>query len=81
MSLVWLVIFVLFGAALSFGGIALRNAFNRLKQENKDLLHQKADRDNFLNVFSQNLQDIEDIDNVLNATAHYIAKMLEAESV
>jgi len=81
MSLVWLVIFILFGAALSFGCIALRNAFNRLKQENKDLLHQKADRDNFLNVFSQNLQDIEDIDNVLNATAHYITKMLEAESV
>jgi PAS domain S-box-containing protein len=73
--------FVLFGSALVLSGWFLRKAFLKLKQENRVLLHQKADRDNFLNVFSQNLQDIKDIDNVLNATAHYIAKMLEAESV
>ena len=81
MSIVWISIFLLLAAGLSFGGWTLRKTFCRLKQENKTLLHQKADRDNFLNVFSQNLQDVEDIDNVLNATAHYIAKMLEAESV
>ena len=81
MNIVWALIFILLGAGLSFAVWSLRKAFCRLKQENKVLLHQKADRDNFLNVFSQNLQDVEDIDNVLNATAHYIAKMLEAESV
>ncbi|MFA6101490.1 MAG: PAS domain S-box protein [Victivallaceae bacterium] len=81
MGIAGILIFLLFAAGLGCGGWFLRKAFNRLKQENKVLLHQKADRDNFLNVFSQNLQDVEDIDNVLNATAHYIAKMLEAESV
>ncbi|MEI8248325.1 MAG: PAS domain S-box protein [Lentisphaerota bacterium] len=81
MSIVWILILVLFVAGLSFAGMALHKAFCRLKLENNVLLHQKADRDNFLNVFSQNLQDVEDINNVLNATAHYIAKMLEAESV
>jgi PAS domain S-box-containing protein len=81
MSLVWILIFVLFVSALVWVGWFLHNAFDRLKQENRVLLHQKADRDNFLNVFSQNLLNVEDIDNVLNATAHYIAKMLESESV
>lgn len=73
--------FALFGSALFGGAWLVCNAFYKLKQANRVLLRQKADRDNFLNVFSQNLKDIEDIDNVLNATAHYIAKMLEAESV
>ncbi|MDD4180358.1 MAG: SpoIIE family protein phosphatase [Victivallaceae bacterium] len=47
----------------------------------RDLMHQKAEVNNFLNHFSRSLKRIEDIEDSMATTAHYIADMVEAESI
>ena len=77
---------IIIAFAISFGlGMLycfyLSNKNIGLRNRIKDVMHQKAEISNFLSLFSQNLKTIDEVDNSMNATARYIADLIEAESI
>lgn len=74
-------IFAIIFFPVAFYAFYLSNKNFALKRKIRDVMHQKAEINNFLSLFSKSLKTVEEIDNSMNTTARYIADLIEAESV
>ena len=59
--------------------VSNRNYF--LREKIRDTLHRKAEISNFLNLFSRNLSNSQEIEDTINMTAGYVADFTEANGV
>jgi phosphoserine phosphatase RsbU/P len=81
MEIALTVIFAIVFFPVAIYAFHLSNRNYSLRRRVKDVMHQKAEINNFLNLFSKSLSTVEEIDNSMNLTARYIADSVEAESV
>jgi serine phosphatase RsbU (regulator of sigma subunit) len=81
MEIALTVIFAIIFFPVAIYAFHLSNRNYSLSRRIKDVMHQKAEINNFLNLFSKSLNSMEEIDNSMNLTARYIADSVEAESV
>ncbi len=81
MEIVLTVLFAIVFFPVALWAFFLSSKNNVLRRRVKDLMHQKAEVNNFFNLFSKSLNSREEIDNSMNLTARYIADSIEAESV
>lgn len=55
--------------------------FRYSRRREAESLHREAETKNFLNIFSQNIRDTDDIGRSMMATARYVADLCEAQAV
>ena len=68
-------------ATLAFMCVHLRVKVVILREKLDDSLHKRAEIGNFLNLFSQNIKTMDEIENWMNVTARYVADLVEAQAV
>lgn len=77
-----LLAFIVLGlAALAAYCFHLRIRLAVLRERLDDSLHKRAEIGNFLNLFSQNIRTMDEIENWMNVTARYVADLVESQAV
>jgi phosphoserine phosphatase RsbU/P len=67
--------------ALVFYLLRMNNRNYALRTKVRDIMHQRNEIENFLNLFSQSLERVEILQDSMNTTARYVADLVEAESI
>lgn len=76
-----IVIFVLAFTGMIFYIRFLKRRTRGLMERLNDALHKKAEIGNFISLFSQNLKNLDEIDDSMNMTARYVADLVGAQSL
>ena len=79
-TLSFLVIVIILAVSLLVN-VALHLKISQIRKKMKVLLHNSAEIGNFLNLFSQNISKMSEVNNWMNVTARYVADLVEAQSV
>ena len=66
---------------LIFYLLRINNRNYILRSRVRDILHQRDEIENFLNLFSKSLERVEILQDSMSTTARYVADLVEAESV
>jgi serine phosphatase RsbU (regulator of sigma subunit)/putative methionine-R-sulfoxide reductase with GAF domain len=66
---------------LVFYLLRINNRNYTLRTKIRDIVHQRNEIENFLNLFSQSLERVEILQDSMNTTARYVADLVEAESI
>jgi sigma-B regulation protein RsbU (phosphoserine phosphatase) len=80
-DLFWVVVAIILYLFLSALVLLSRKKISTLKAGLIDALHKKAEVGNFLSLFSKNLQSVDEIQDSMRMTAHYVADLIGAKSL
>ena len=80
-DLFWIILSVFLYLFFSAFIYISRKKIGSLKNRLVDALHKKAEVGNFLSLFSKNLKTVEEIEDSMRMTAHYVADLIGAKSL
>lgn len=80
-DLFWIILSVFLYVFFSVYIYISRKKIGSLKARLIDALHKKAEVGNFLSLFSKNLKTVEEIEDSMRMTAHYVADLIGAKTL